>query len=45
VSPRVVGERSAAIEAADRSGAAPELAGSKRVAPDEGPIRRPEGVK
>jgi hypothetical protein len=31
-----LGERSAAIEAADRIGAAPELAGDKRTAPEQG---------
>jgi hypothetical protein len=40
-SPRAGGERVAAVEAADRSGVAPELAGSKRVAPEQGLLGRP----
>jgi hypothetical protein len=34
--PEQLGERSTTVEAADRSGAAPELAGSKRAAPKQG---------
>jgi hypothetical protein len=41
VSPQQTGERVAAVEAADRSGAAPESAGSKRVAPEQGLSGRP----
>jgi hypothetical protein len=35
------GKRVAAVEAAVRSGAAPELAGSKRAAPEQGTVGRP----
>jgi hypothetical protein len=36
-----LGERIAAVDAADRSGAAPKLAGSKRAAPEQGSSGRP----
>jgi hypothetical protein len=39
--PEQLGERSAAVEAVDRSGVAPELAGSKRAAPEKGSSGRP----
>jgi hypothetical protein len=39
--PERSGERIAAVEAADRSGAALELAGSKRAAPEQGSSGRP----
>jgi hypothetical protein len=35
------GERVAVVEAVGRSGAAPELAGSKRTAPEQGSLDRP----
>jgi hypothetical protein len=35
------GERSAAVEVANRSRVAPEVAGSKREAPEQGPSGRP----
>jgi hypothetical protein len=41
VSPQQTGECVAAVEAADRSGATPESAGSKRVAPEQGLSGRP----
>jgi hypothetical protein len=34
--PEQSGERSATVEAADQSGAAPESVGTKRVAPEQG---------
>jgi hypothetical protein len=36
-----LGERSTTVETVDRSGAAPELAGSKRAAPEKGSSGRP----
>jgi hypothetical protein len=39
--PEQTGERIAAVEAANRSGATPELAGSKRAAPEQGSSGRP----
>jgi hypothetical protein len=40
--PERLGERITAVEAADRSGAAPELAGSKCAAPEQGSSGRLE---
>jgi hypothetical protein len=39
--PEQTGERIAAVEAVNRSGATPELAGSKRAAPEQGSSGRP----
>jgi hypothetical protein len=39
--PEREGEHVVAVEAAVRSGAAPELAGSKRAAPEQGLVGRP----
>jgi hypothetical protein len=39
--PERAGENVATLEAADRSGTAPELAGSKRTAPKRGSSDRP----
>jgi hypothetical protein len=36
LAPERVGERVAVVDAADRSGTAPELVGSKRAAPEQG---------
>jgi hypothetical protein len=38
--PEQTGERVATVEAADRSGAAPESVGSKRAAPEQGSLGR-----
>jgi hypothetical protein len=38
--PEQAGERVVVVEAADRSGVAPELAGSKRTAPEQGSLGR-----
>jgi hypothetical protein len=40
--PERAGERVATVEAADRSGAPPELAGSKRTALEQGSSNHPE---
>jgi hypothetical protein len=39
--PERVGESVAAVEAVERSGAAPEPAGPKRAAPEQGSLDRP----
>jgi hypothetical protein len=39
--PEHAGERVVVVEAADRSGTTPELAGSKRAAPEKGSSSRP----
>jgi hypothetical protein len=39
--PKQLGECNTIVEAADRSGVAPELAGSNRVAPEQGSSGRP----
>jgi hypothetical protein len=39
--PEHAGERAVVVEAVDRSRAAPELAGSKRTAPEQGQSGRP----
>jgi hypothetical protein len=41
ISPRAVGGVQRAVEAADRSGVAPELTGSKRAAPEQGSSDHP----
>jgi hypothetical protein len=39
--PEQLGERSVAVEAVDRSGAAPESVGSKRATPEQGSLGHP----